>query len=31
MTKEKACNALRDLIDMNKINLSTKEWVERAE
>jgi hypothetical protein len=31
MTKGKACNALRDLIDTNKINLSTKEWVERAE
>jgi hypothetical protein len=30
MTKGKACNALRDLIDTNKINLSTKEWVERS-
>jgi hypothetical protein len=25
ITKEKACNALRDLINTNKINLSTKE------
>jgi hypothetical protein len=25
ITKEKACNTLRDLIDTNKINLSTKE------
>ena len=31
MTKGKACNALRDLIDTNKINLSTKEWVERSQ
>lgn len=30
MTKGKACNALRDLIDSNKVNLSTKEWVERG-
>jgi hypothetical protein len=31
ITKEKACNTLRDLIDTNKINLSTKEWVKRTE
>ena len=30
MTKGKAYNALRDLIDTNKINLSIKEWVERS-
>lgn len=30
MTKGKACSALSDLIDTNKVNLSTKEWVERS-
>ena len=25
ITKEEACNTLRDLININKINLSTKE------
>jgi hypothetical protein len=29
MTKSKPCQALRDLIDTNKINLNTKQWVER--
>lgn len=29
MTKSKACQALRDLIDTNKIDLSTIQWVER--
>ena len=27
--KANACNALRNLIDTNTINLNTKEWVER--
>ena len=29
MTKSKPCQALRDLIDTNKVNLSTIQWVER--
>jgi hypothetical protein len=29
MTKTKACQALKDLIDTNKIDLSAKQWVER--
>jgi hypothetical protein len=29
MTKSKPCQALRDLIDTNKVNLSTIHWVER--
>ena len=29
MTKVNACNALRNLVDTNTINLNTKEWVER--
>jgi len=30
ITKANACNALRNLIDINTINLNTKEWVERG-
>jgi hypothetical protein len=30
MTKANACNALRNLVDTNTINLNTKEWVERG-
>jgi hypothetical protein len=30
MTKSKACSALRNLIDTNKINISVTEWVERT-
>jgi hypothetical protein len=29
MTKSKPCQALRDLINTNKINLSAIQWVER--
>lgn len=29
MTKPKACGALKDLIDTNKVNLHVTEWVER--
>jgi hypothetical protein len=29
MTKSKACSALRDLIDTNKVNIKVTEWVER--
>lgn len=29
MTKSKACNALKQLIDTNKVNISVMEWVER--
>jgi hypothetical protein len=28
--KVNACNILRNLINMNTINLNTKEWVERG-
>jgi len=28
--KVNACNALRNLININTINLNTKEWVERG-
>jgi hypothetical protein len=31
MTKSKCCQALLVLIDMNKINLDTKRWVERSD
>ena len=31
MTKSKPCQALRNLIETNKIDLTTKEWVERAD
>ena len=30
MTKTNTYNALRNLIDINTINLNTKEWVERG-
>jgi len=30
MTKANACNTLRNLININTINLNTKEWVERG-
>ena len=30
MTKVNAYNALRNLININMINLNTKEWVERG-
>ena len=30
MTKANTCNALRNLVDTNTINLNTKEWVERG-
>jgi len=30
ITKANACNALRNLINTNTINLNTKEWVERG-
>ena len=30
ITKANACNALRNLVDTNTINLNTKEWVERG-
>jgi hypothetical protein len=29
MTKEKPCQALRVLIDSNKLDIDTTEWVER--
>ena len=29
MTKSKACSALKDLIDTNKVNVTYNEWVER--
>ena len=29
MTKSKACDALKQLIDTNKVNISVMEWVER--
>ena len=29
MTKAKLCQALKTLIDMNKLNLEVMEWVER--
>ena len=29
MIKSKACNALKQLIDTNKVNISVMEWVER--
>jgi hypothetical protein len=29
MTKSKACQALRDLIDTNTVDLNTMQWVER--
>jgi hypothetical protein len=29
MTKSKACSALKDLIDTNKVNITYNEWVER--
>ena len=29
MTKAKPCQALKTLIDMNKLNLEVMEWVER--
>jgi hypothetical protein len=29
MTKSKAYNALKQLIDTNKVNISVIEWVER--
>ena len=31
MTKTKACNALKRLIDTNRIELEVEEWVERDE
>jgi hypothetical protein len=31
MTKGKPCNALKALLDTNKIDLKVTEWVERAE
>jgi hypothetical protein len=31
MTKVNTYNILRNLIDMNTINLNTKEWVERGQ
>ena len=31
MTKSKACSALQDLINSNKISLDAEEWVERDE
>jgi hypothetical protein len=31
MTKERPCQALRDLVDTNKINLRATGWVERAQ
>lgn len=30
MTKSKACTALKELIDNNKVNIETVEWVERG-
>ena len=30
MTKTKASSALKTVIDINRINLDTTEWVERA-
>ena len=30
MTKSKACSALKDLIDTNKVNVTCNEWVERS-
>ena len=30
ITKTNACNALRNLINTNTINLNIKEWVERG-
>ena len=30
ITKANAYNALRNLVDINTINLNTKEWVERG-
>jgi len=30
ITKVNACNVLRNLVDINTINLNTKEWVERG-
>ena len=29
MTKSKACTALRDLVDNNKVDIKVTEWVER--
>jgi hypothetical protein len=29
MTKSKACSALKDLVDTNKVNITYNEWVER--
>lgn len=31
MTKSKACSALRDLIDTNKVSIKVTEWVERGD
>ena len=30
MTKSKGSSALKTLIDINRINLTTNEWIERA-
>jgi hypothetical protein len=30
MTKEKCCNALKNMVDTNKLMTTTNGWVERA-